>query len=223
LVSFDFSAKVAHADKTFSYNVYPIYFFLQLDMATGAVIKKEYQMMGNYLSSLGFTNPYISSYQSYYLSKKDSAIFLNTLKQESAITVSENMPKGHSIINLVAGPSENHYLTINKDKGYVLFSDFYGKEKKYISDLKIKLNGNPFNRTALLQTENDSMVSIINSGEDISVCYTDTTGKSDCSTKKSIANSLMTGTGLIGNKPYFIIVTGRDRPGMIGKLEVLYY
>jgi hypothetical protein len=223
LVSFDISKKVIHADKTFSYNTYPIYFFLQLDTATGAVIKKEYQMMGNYLSSLGFSNPYISSYQSYYLSKKDSALYLSTLNQQSASTVSENMPKGHSILNLVAGPSENHYLTLFNEKDYVLFTDFYGKEKKYTSNLPVKINNNPFNRTALLQTATDSMISIINAGADISVCYTDTTGKSDCSIKKNILKSLMAGAGLMGNKPYFIIVTGRDQPGMPGKLELVYY
>jgi hypothetical protein len=223
LVSFEVSKKVIHADKTFSYDTYPIYFFLQLDIATGAVIKKEYQMMGNYLSSLGFTNPYISSYQSYYLSKKDSAMFLSTLNQQSATTVSENLPKGISILNLIAGPSENHYLTLSKDKDYVLFTDFYGKEKKYTSNLPVKISNNPFNRTALLQTEKDSMISIINSGTDISVCYTDTTGKSDCSIKKNILKSLMAGAGLIGNKPYFITVTGRDKPGIAGKIELVYY
>jgi hypothetical protein len=223
LVSFEVSKKVAHADKTFSYDSYPIYFFLQLDIATGAVIKKEYQMMGNYLSSLGFTNPYISSYLSYYLSKKDSAMFLSTLNQQSATTVSENLPKETSILNLIAGPSENHYLTLSKDKDYVLFTDFYGKEKKYTSNLPVKISNNPFNRTALLQTESDSMISIINSGTDISVCYTDTTGKSECSSKKNILKSLMAGAGLIGNKPYFITVLGRDKPGIIGKIELVYY
>ncbi len=223
LVSFDVSKKIVHADKTFSYNTYPIYFFLQLDATTGAVIKKEYQMMGNYLSSLGFANPYISSYQSYYLSKKDSAIFLSTLNQQSATTVSENMAKGISILNLTAGPSENHYLTISKDNNYILFTDFYGKEKKYTSNLPVKVNDNPFNRTALLQTETDSMISIINSGTDINVCFTDTSGKSDCSTKKNILKAQMAGAGLIGNKPYFITVTGRDKPGMPGKIELVYY
>jgi hypothetical protein len=223
LVSFEVSKKVVHADKTFSYNTYPIYFFLQLDIETGAVIKKEYQMMGNYLSSLGFTNPHISSYQSYYLNKKDSAMYLSTLNQQSATTVSENLPKRISILNLIAGPSENHYLTLSKDKDYVLFTNFYGKEKKYTSNLPVNINNNAFNRTALLQTEKDSMISIINSGTDINVCYTDTTGKSDCSIKKNILKSLMVGTGLIGNKPYFITVTGRDKPGMPGKIELVYY
>ncbi len=98
LVSFEASEKVVHQDGTFSFNNYPAYFFVQLNMATGEKIKQEYQMMGNYLSKMGFSNPVINSDYSYYLNNKDSAAFFNVANQQSATIVSENMSKANTIL-----------------------------------------------------------------------------------------------------------------------------
>lgn len=227
LVSFETSKKVQHSDKTFSYNTYPIYFFLQLDTETGAVIKKEYQMMGNYLSSIGFSNPYVSSYASYYLNNKDSAIFLSIENQKSANVVSEEMPKENKILNLTAGPSENHFLTIEnentKNAAYVLFSDFYGAKQKYNSKLSVKPSQAMSERTYLLQNENDSMLCVVAAGRNVSICWTDKSGKTDCSTKENITSNTVVAAGLQNGKPYFVSIKGRTKPGEPGKVEIFYY
>jgi hypothetical protein len=227
LVSFEVSKKIEHPDKSFSYKTYPVYSFLQLDIETGALIKKEYQRMGSYLSSIGFGNPYVSSYASYYLSNKDSAIFLNVNKQEAATVVSENLPKENKILNLVAGPSENHYLTLanqgKRDASYVLFSDFYGIQQKYDRTLSIKPGRSGEDRTYLLENDNDSTICIIAQGSSVSVCITDKTGKTDCSTKENFTKHTVAGAGLLNSKPYLIIISARDKPGAIGKISVLNY
>jgi hypothetical protein len=227
LVSFEVSKKVEYPDKTFSFNTYPIYFFMQLDPLTGAVIKKEYQMMGNYLSSIGFSNPYINSYKSYYLSNKDSAIFLSTENQQSATVVSQDMPKQNKIIRLTAGPSENHYLTVadegSHNASYELFTDFYGSGKKYSSKLDIKRGARGEDRVWLMQNENDSSITVVAKSGDIAVCYTDKSGKSDCSTKTAFTQNTPVGVGLQNGKPFLITVAGRNRPGEKGRLVLLNF
>ena len=227
LVSFDANRKVDHAGKTFSYEAYPVYFFLQLNIQTGDVIRKEYQMMGNYMSSLGFANPYVNSYASYYLSKKDSAVFFSVDNQKSANVVSEDLPRENSILTLTAGPSENHYLTIaNGDRStaaYVLFSDFYGAKKKYASKLDVKPGLDGYDRCYLLQTKDDIMISVIVKDRVANVCYTDKDGKSSCTGKKGILTSTVVGAGLYKEQPYFIEVEGRDKPGGIGTIKLVSY
>jgi len=73
LVSFDYSKRVDHPNGIYTFNNYPVYFFLQLNPQTVDILKKEYQAMGSYLSSKSFEHPFINSDYSYYLNNNDTA------------------------------------------------------------------------------------------------------------------------------------------------------
>lgn len=225
LVSFDFTKKVEHGDGTFSESVYPIYFFVQLDNNTGKTIKKEYQKMGSYLSSLNFFNPLVNSDYSYFLNNTDSAAFLNITKQATATIVSQEMSKEHSILNLIAGEDSYHLLTLltsGKNKRvYSLISDFYGKNKKY--ETEIPVDYNKLDRHFIYKNAGDSIITIIANPKNIFISYTNTNGKSIL--YKNIDNviSPVIAAGTIHDKVYILQVEGRNTPGAPGKIIIDYY
>jgi len=225
LVSFDISKKVEHKNGTVSENVYPIFFFVQLDISTGKRIVKEYQKMANYLSSLSFSNPLLNSDYSYYLNNKDSAAFLNITKLESATIVSQDMSKKNSILKLAAANESYHLLTLlsveKNRKVYNLISNFYGKSKNYESELPIKYNNS--NRCFIYKTAGDSIVTIIGNEKNISIVYSDIEGKSTLDKNIDNVISPIIGAGVSLGKVYILQIEGRIKPGSSGRLKVGYY
>ncbi len=229
LASFKHREKKDHGDGSFSWNVYPIYFFIQLDPANGAVTGKQYQMMGNYLSSIGFGQPYINTDQSYYLSKPDSAIFLNTAEQRSGVVVSEKMPAGNKIQLLTAGPSSCHYITVFTEKKekpvYKLFSDFYGEKKEYESVIPVSCTDDPMNRMYLFRHSSDTVFSFFTTGTGIklSICATDKQGKTTVIRQDNNPGGLVVGAGLNGTQPFIIRLTGRVKRAEPGMISLVFY
>lgn len=225
LVSFDVSKKTQHKDGTFSENIYPIYFFVQLDIITGKRIVQEYQKMANYLSSLKFSNPFLNSDYSYYLNNKDSAAFLNVTKLESATIVSQGMSKENSILKLTAGNESYHLLTLlsvgKSKKTYNLISDFYGKGKKYETELPIEYKNS--DRCFIYKTAGDSIATIIGNARNITITYSDMEGKSTLHKKIDNVISPIIGAGIQSGKVYILQMEGRIKPGSVGRIKVDYY
>ena len=110
LVSFDHYKKVKGPDNTYANKMFPVYFYVQMNIETGEIIKKEYQKMGVYLSGMGFANPVLNSENSYFLNTQDSAAFLSTIQLEKATIVSDNLTKASKISLLSAGLDSYHLL-----------------------------------------------------------------------------------------------------------------
>jgi hypothetical protein len=227
LASFDHSEKIETKKGEFSFKTYPIYFFIQLNPESGAVIKKEYQMMGNYLSSIGFGYPTINSDQSYYLSNSDSAIFLSVANQKGATIVSEGMSRNNKILALTASPESNHYITeLSKERNknvYTVITDFYGKTKKYQSELPIPFNAGQASRYFIHLTTGDSILSVISNLDETNICYTNPEGQSQLYKKSANPAMFITGSLLMGSKPVLIALEGRNKPGIAGTVKLLYY
>lgn len=227
LASFKRNVKKEHDNGTYSIDSYPIYFFIQLDPATGRVLSKQYQRMGNYLSSIGYGNPFISTDQSYYLRKADSAIFLNTANQEGGIVVSQDMPAGNKIQVLTAGPSSYHYITEFSPRGekpvYKLFTDFYGEKKKYETVLPAAWSDEPFNRIYLVRHSSDSVFSFITTGIKVTVSVTDKEGKTAVIQQNNNPRGLVIGAGLNGSQPFIIRLAGRVKRSEPGVFSPLFF
>lgn len=227
LASFDHSKKVEHKDGTYSFHTYPIYFFIQLDPETGALLNKEYQMMGNYLSSINYGHPYINSDQSYYLHNADSAVFLSVADQRKATVVSENMTKSNRIQVLTAGPASNHYITVltqGKNKQvYNLITDFYGQKKKYESELPVPYTDEPMRHLYIIRNAGDSIITFICGKRELVICTTDMEGKSSIYKQVNNLGGLTIGAGLHASRPYIITLEGRTKPGDTGSINVIYY
>lgn len=225
LVSFDVSEKRDQANGTYSVYVYPIYFFVQLDITTGKLIVKEYQKMANYLSGLDFSNPFLNTDYSYYLHTKDSAAFFNVTKLESASIVSEPVSKENSIVKLTAGKESFHLLyAITSDrnkKAYSLTSNFYGKDKKYETVLPIDYKRG--DRCFVCKNDGDSIATIVGNVNNIFIAYTDLEGTATLYKKTDDIISPIVGVGLYANKVYILQMEGRLKPGSIGRLKVYAY
>jgi hypothetical protein len=107
------------------------------------LIKKEYQMMANYLTSKGYDNAFINSTQSYYLYKKDSVAFVNINNQKGANIVSGDIPKDNGILKIAAGLNSFHILTSDPKSNktnYTIYSDFYDRGEKYKSVIPEKFS-----------------------------------------------------------------------------------
>ncbi len=226
LVSFEGSEKITQANGSYSYHNYPVYFFVQFNNETGKKLKQEYQMMGNYLSKQGFSNPVINTDYSYYLNNNDSAAFFNVANQQSATIVSKNMSKENTILKLTAGTESNHYITAlahsKNERVYTLISDFYGKKKQYQSELPVTF-GKLSTRFFIYKNENDSLLTIINSGNDIDICYTDFEGKSSLYKKIKDATNPVIAAGIISGKVFLVQLNGRNKPGLPGQLKLSFY
>ncbi|UAY53127.1 hypothetical protein [Ferruginibacter albus] len=225
LVSFDVSKKTDYKNGTFGEHVYPIYFFVQFDITTGKRLSKEYQKMANYLSSIDYLNPVLNSDYSYFLNNKDSAIFLNTTKLESATLVSEGMSKDHSILKLAAGNESYHLLTLFSDgkgiKKYKLISDFYGKNKKYESEMPVDYTTS--DRAFIYRSTGDSVVTVIGNTKNISILYSDIEGRSTLYKKIENVISPVIAAGSILGRTYILQIEGRIKPGTIGRIKLDYY
>ena len=110
LVSFDYYQKIVYPDNTYGNKMFPVYFYVQLNIETGEIIKKEYQKMGVYLSGKHFSNPVLNSEYSYFLNNLDSVAFLSTIELEKATIVSNNLTVGSKIRLLSAGSDSYHLL-----------------------------------------------------------------------------------------------------------------
>jgi len=225
LVSFESSPK-AYGKKDTSYRPYPIYFFLQLDLETGKMIKKQYQLMGNYLSKLYYSNPKVNSSYSYFLNNRDSAVFLNVDKQDGATVISQAKDTAASIVALIGGKQSYHYLTLRnhpKDKEkYQLVSGFYATEKTYVTDMPAKYNP-MFGRFFLYKNDNDSVLTAIQSLTSIELVYTDTDGKAN--TYKTVTNIMapLLTMGVQQDKVYLVYLDGRKQLGKPGTIKINYY
>lgn len=222
LVSFNTSKQINNKDGSFSEKVYPIYFFVQLDISTGKLLKKEYQMMANYLSSLNFSNPFLNTPESYFLNNKDSAIFLNSIKQESGTVVTQNMSKENSILELIAGNESYHLLTqLNDGKNknvYNVISDFYGKNKKY--QMKLPFEYNSSDRRFIYKTKGDSILTVVGNKNNITIGYIDIEGKYSLY-KKIVDQTLpIMSAGIVADKVYILQMQGRNKPGEIGRITI---
>lgn len=225
LVSFDVSKRMDHGDGTFSENVYPIYFFVQLEVATGKIIKKEYQMMGNYLSGLKFSDPLINTDYSYFLHNRDSAAFLDITKQKSATIVSQNMSKENTILKLAAGTESYHLLTAlaleNNKTTYNLISDFYGMKKKYESRLPVDFED--LNRNFVYKNSDDKIIVVTGNSKNITITTTDMEGKTSIYKKIDQVISPVVAVAVSNDKVYVLQVEGRNVPGNAGRIKVAYH
>jgi hypothetical protein len=225
LVSFDVSKKITHGNGTFSERVYPIYFFVQLDIATGKRIVSNYQKMANYLSSLGFSNPLLNSDYSYYLSNTDSVIFLNVTKLESATVVSQGMSKANTILKVAVGKESYHLLTLlstsRNKKRYNLINDFYGKAKK--SETAMPIDYNSSDRNFIYKTSGDSVAVIVGNERNIVIIYADIEGKTALYKKVDNVISPLVGVCISADKVYILQMEGRMKSGTIGKLKLDVY
>ena len=227
LASFDHLQKIENKKGEFSFKTYPIYSFIQLNPESGTIIKREYQMMGNYLSSIGFGHPIINSDQSYYLNNNDSAIFLSVANQKGATVVSEGMSRDNKILALTASPASNHYITeLSKGENknvYTIITDFYGKAKRYQSELPIPFKADQASRYFIHLTTGDSILSVISNFDETSICYTNPGGQSQLYKKSTNSAIFIIGSLLIGSKPVLIGLEGRNKPGIAGTIKLLYY
>ena len=226
LVSFDYSLRVDDpGTKTFSYKIFPIYHFVQLDIETGKVLKKEYQQMGNHLSSLGYSNPMINSDYAYFIRTEDSVAFLTIMNQKSASIVSEKPTTGFRILGLSADSASFHYLATVHDQNKTvlkLFTSYYEKDPiKYESQLPVVWL--PSSRCLLLKTQKDSVVSVVNDEKDLSISFTDRSGKTTLFKKIQNPKRLLPlSVGIINDTPYIITVEGRDKPGKAGSIKIIF-
>ena len=227
LASFDHSQKIENKKGEFSFKTYPIYSFIQLNPESGAIIKKEYQMMGNYLSSIGFGHPIINSDQSYYLNNNDSAIFLSVANQKGATVVSEEMSRDNKILALTASPASNHYITeLSKGQNknvYTIITDFYGKAKKYQSELPIPFKPDQASRYFIHLTDGDTIFSVISNLDETSISYTNPGGQSQLYKRSTNSAIFIIGSLLAGSKPVLIALEGRNKPGIAGTIKLVYY
>jgi hypothetical protein len=225
LVSFDHAEKIEHNDGTYSEKIYPVYYYVQLDITTGKFLSKEYQMMGNYLSGQNYSNAFFNSNYSYYLNNADSAIFLNTKEQKSAIVVSENMAKENRILNIAAYDESNHLLTslsLKKNKKvYNLISDYYGKQKKYQNELPVEFNDS--DRRFIFETIGDSIAVIIGNAKNIFITYTNIEGKTALVKKIDKVISPIVAVASFAGKIYILQMEGRTKLGTTGKLRIDCY
>lgn len=225
LVSFDVTNRVKHNDGTFSEEIYPIYFYVKLDIKTGKKIDKVGQKMANYLSSMRFTDPLWNSDYSFFLRNKDSVVYLNTDHLEKATVVNKDMSHKNSIINLAVGNESYHILTIlsseKNKKYYNIISDFYGEEIKYESKLPKEYNNS--DRSFIFRTKEENIGTIIWNSESISIFYTNKKGKSTLYKEIEDKTSPIVGVSQYSNKICILQIEGRTTPGSIGRLKLEFY
>lgn len=225
LVSFDHYKKVNGPNNTFSYNMFPVYSYVQLNIETGEIIKKEYQKMAVYLSGKNFVNPVLNSEYSYYLNNLDSAAFLSTTELEKATIVSKNLEPGSKIKLLAAGPESYHLLyqkskTRNKS-AYYLSTDNYGKKKKY--NIELPIEPTESDRAFITGATVDSLFIILGQPDKITILLADAEGH--ISNYKQIDGVLspLVFAGYGEGKVFVVQVLGREKMGTPGKLVVGYY
>ena len=220
LVSFDHREKKTDPDGTFSYVSYPVYFFVQLDPVSGKLIRKEYQMMGNYLSSIGYIDPLINTNYSYLLKETDSIAFLTVMDQRQATIASGALPPRSEIAVMTAGSASTHYLVVEMENNrpvYRLYTDFYGRKEKYQSPVPEPVQVNQ--RRFLLLDKQENLWTIITRGAAAQVYKTKAKGETALINKFAGNGTLVTAAGILNGHPYLVLLTGRDQPGKNGQLN----
>jgi len=149
------------------------------------------------------------------------------MNQKTATVISEKMSPENKILTVTAGPESNHYLVLlnenNNKKAYTIISDFYGKKKKNKSELPVKYRDSRVSRYFIQRNEGDSILSVISSGNEISICFTDQEGKSEVYKQINNPGILTIGTGIKAAKPFIIGLAGRNKPAEIGTIKILSY
>lgn len=225
LVSFDYYQMIKHPNNRYSENMFPVYFYVQLNIETGEIIKKEYQKMGVYLSGKHFSNPVLNSEYSYFLNNLDSAAFLSTIELEKATIVSDNLAEGSKIRQLSAGPDSYHLLyeqsrSRNKTT-YHLSTDYYGENKKY--NVELPLEPTSTDRIFIAPASPGSLFIIIGQPEKITILLVDHDGTTSVYKQIDEVLSPLLFAGFAEGKVVVVQVVGREMMGAPGKLVVGYY
>ena len=226
LVSFDHYKKVKGPDNTYTNKMFPVYFYVQMNIETGEIIKKEYQKMGVYLSGMGFANPVLNSENSYFLNTQDSAAFLSTIQLEKATIVSDNLAKASKISLLSAG-LDSYHLLYEKPKArnkttYNLFSGYYGEQKKY--DVELPIEPMASDRTFIAPASDDSLFVIIGKPDKLTILLTDHAAGNTIIYKQTIeVLSPLLFAGYAKDKIFVLQGKNRAKPGTPGELIVTYY
>ena len=225
LVSFDYYQKVVYPDNTYGNKMFPVYFYVQLNIETGEIIKKEYQKMGVYLSGKHFSNPVFNTPYSYYLSNADSAAFISTLELDKARIVSDKLVEGSKIKQISVGADYYHLLytkakSRNKNT-YALYTDYYGTQKVY--DVDLPLEPTSTDRIFMTPASPDSLFIIIGQPDKITILLADSEG--NISNYKQIDEVLspLVFAGYAEGKVVLVQVVGREKVGVPGELVVEYY
>lgn len=200
-------------------------FFVELDDMDGKLKRKEYQTAGTWLSEKGFGHPVLNSTYSYYLHNSDSVIFLTTMNQKNMTVTSDNLSKAHKVLTIAATEESNHYLTaVSKDsiKTYTVISDFYGQNKNhYEAPLYKKLN--PEDRNFISLMPDASVLAAIASGTSVQLYLINNGGQAGrIKTLSYDANTVVAGMGLIGTRPYFVMVSAAPAPGSIRSFAIKF-
>lgn len=225
LVSFDYYQKVVYPDNTYGNKMFPVYFYVQLNIETGEIIKKEYQKMGVYLSGKHFSNPVFNTAYSYYLSNTDSAAFISTLELDKARIVSDKLVEGSKIKQISVGPDYYHLLytkakSRNKNT-YALYTDYYGTQKIY--DVDIPLEPTSTDRIFMTPASPDSLFIIIGQPEKITILLVDHDGNTSIYKQIDEVLSPLLFAGYAEGKVVLVQVVGREKVGTPGELVVGYY
>ncbi|MBP6431329.1 MAG: hypothetical protein KA319_06145 [Ferruginibacter sp.] len=229
LSSFEVNRKKESVDKkSFSYHTFPVYFHLEINEKDGSVINNEYQHMANYMSSLGFSNPYIASDYSYYLNNKDSVVYFNINQQKSATVVSQGMPKDCKVQQVIATENSNHYVTLSRNENQKpiiqLFTDYYTINKKYNIELNVTNTSNSFPRYFLINNKPTSVAALICFENKVNIFMVDNAGKiTSTETPNLKINDIVTSVGVVMDQLYSVQVNGRETLGKKGQLSIKYY
>ena len=225
LVSFDYYQKVVYPDNTYGNKMFPVYFYVQLNIETGEIIKKEYQKMGVYLSGKHFSNPVFNTPYSYYLSNTDSAAFLSTLELNNARIVSDKLVEGSKNKQISVGPDYYHLLyTKSKSRNkstYALYTDYYGTQKIY--DVDLPLEPTSTDRIFMTPASLDSLFIIIGQPEKITILLVDHDGNTSIYKQIDEVLSPLLFAGYAEGKVVLVQVVGREKVGAPGELVVGYY
>ena len=125
------------------------------------------------------------------------------MNQKTATVISEKPGLQNKILTLTAGSESNHYLallnSIDNKSIYTIVSDFIKK------------------------MDSDKILTVISSGKEMSIYFTDEEGKSEIYSQSSNLDAIPISVGIKSDKPFVIGLYGRRRPGEIDTLKILSF
>lgn len=217
LASFNMRKEVPNG-KGVSYDVFPVYYFIRLNIETGELLSKQYQLMGTYLSSKGFHQTLVCDTVTYMLANADSLIYLNTLEQRNAKVVTDNFEQVNGIKNWSASEGQYSFLTTrayNNSNSYLFCTDNYFDLKSNTAN--IPLTYNPNASAFITQKEGVSYICICDYQRINMYKYIDEAIVNIYS--GDIVNSSAIGFSVSDTNLFLIQMEGRDKPGKTGTLK----
>lgn len=201
-----------------SYDIFPVYYFIRLNIETGELLSKQYQLMGTYLSSKGFHQTQVCDTVTYMLANADSLIYLNTLEQRNAKVVIDNFENVKGIKNWSASEGQYSFLTTLETKNsnsYLFCTDNYFLLKSDTAN--IPLTYNPNASAFIAQKEGVSYICICDDHRINIYKYIDEAIVNIYS--GDIVNSSAIGFSVGDTNLFLIQMEGRDIPGKSGILK----